>query len=102
MGPHYVSPQWYFYVRQRDQAEEWKCQPTKWTPPEVERHSIILGSICVIIGSSMNSILSCYVNNGGWSRLYYGIADYGYVWAVLQWPLLYMWLVRALQIKSLV
>lgn len=36
---------WYYYVRQRDRPEEWKCQPTKWLSPELERHEILLGSL---------------------------------------------------------
>nr|CAH7725807.1 unnamed protein product [Callosobruchus chinensis] len=71
---------WYYYVRQRDRAAEWKCQPTKWLPPDLERHEILLGSVSLFCNASMSAIVSCYMANGGYSRVYYDVAEYGWPW----------------------
>ncbi|XP_046455157.1 lathosterol oxidase-like [Daphnia pulex] len=82
---------WYYYVRQRDRPEEWKCQPTKWLSPKLERHEILLGSLSLLFGSILSGIMSCYIMNGGDTYIYYNYADYGYLWAVLQWPAIFIW-----------
>lgn len=82
---------WYYYVRQRDRPEEWKCQPTKWLSPELERHEILLGSLSLFFGSVLSGIISCFIMNGGRTFIYYDYVDYGYVWAVLQWPAIFIW-----------
>ena len=83
--------QWYFYVRQRDRPEDWKCQPTKWLSPELEMHEIKIGSISLFLGSIISGVFSCYVSNGGWTTLYYDISEYGWVWFFLQFPLIFIW-----------
>jgi lathosterol oxidase len=82
---------WYFYVRRRDRAEEWKCQPKKWMSPELERHEIILGSTTLFINATLSGMLACYIANGGYSTVYYEIADYGWLWFVLQWPAIFIY-----------
>lgn len=82
---------WYFYVRQRDRPEEWKCQPKKWLPPELERHEIFLGSSTLLVNSVLSGILSCYIANGGYSTVYYGWTDYGWWWLFLQIPVVYIY-----------
>lgn len=92
---------WYYYVRQRDRPEEWKCQPTKWLSPELERHEILLGSLSLLFGSILSGIMSCYIMNGGDTYIYYNYADYGYLWAVLQWPAIFIWqVVHFIQISN--
>lgn len=87
---------WYYYVRQRDRPEEWKCQPNKWLSPELERHEIILGSFSLLLGSIVSGTLSCYIMNGGWTYIYYDFSQYGWIWAVLQWPAIFIWQVGCL------
>lgn len=82
---------WYYYVRQRNKAEEWKCQPNKWLTPDLERHEIILGSLTLFVNASTSAILACYISNGGYSTVYYDIGDYGWIWFVLQWPVIFIY-----------
>lgn len=86
---------WYYYVRQRDRPHEWKCQPNKWLSPELERHEIILGSTSLICGSLISGTLSCYIMNGGWTYIYYDFSQYGWLWAILQWPAIFIWQVKS-------
>ncbi|PNF32539.1 hypothetical protein B7P43_G02459 [Cryptotermes secundus] len=81
---------WYYYVRQRDKSEEWKCQPHTWMSPELERHEILLGSLSLFVVSSISSVLSCYISNGGWSRIYYQFDEYTWIWWFLQWPVIFI------------
>ncbi|CAG9863741.1 unnamed protein product [Phyllotreta striolata] len=81
---------WYYYVRQRDRAEEWKCQPKKWLSPDLERHEIILGSFTLLLNLTVSAILACYLGNGGWSMVYYKLDEYGWFWLFLQFPVVYI------------
>nr|XP_045614083.1 delta(7)-sterol 5(6)-desaturase erg32-like [Procambarus clarkii] len=82
---------WYYYVRQRDRPEEWKCQPNKFMSPELERHEILLGSFSLLLGSTVSSIISCYIMNGGSSTIYYNITQYGWLWYFASWPVVFIW-----------
>lgn len=85
--------QWYFYVRQRDKAEEWKCQPQKWITPELERHEIIVGTFSLLVTSTFTSCLACYFYNGGPSTIYFKFDEYTWTWWFLSWPVIYIYLV---------
>ncbi|XP_054720239.1 putative methylsterol monooxygenase DDB_G0269788 [Uloborus diversus] len=82
--------QWYWYVRQRDTAENWKCQPKKFLSWEDEKHAVILGTACITMGSVISGFLSCWIANGGYTALYYKIEDYGFAYLVISIPLTYL------------
>ena len=90
----FTFPQWYYYVRQRDKSEMWKCQPNKWLSPDLERHEILLGSLSLLITSTLTALLTCYLSNGGWSTVYYTFDDYTWIWWFLQWPAIFIYQVR--------
>lgn len=82
--------QWYWYVRQRDRPELWKCQ-AKWLSVELERHEIMYGSRSLLIVNTVTSLLSCYIANGGWSTIYYQFDQYSWTWYFLQWPIIFIY-----------
>lgn len=69
--------QWYFYIRQRETPEVWKCQPKKFLSWKDEKHEIILGTICSLQASVVSGVVSCYVSNGGHCTIYYNLSDHG-------------------------
>jgi len=81
--------QWYFYVRQADRPEDWKIQPNKTLPQDLERHAIVVGSINVGLGSLVFGSLACYIYNGGYTRLYFNASEHGWIWLMVQIPLLF-------------
>ncbi|KAK3880002.1 hypothetical protein Pcinc_015476 [Petrolisthes cinctipes] len=81
---------WYYYVRQRDNAHEWKCQPTKFLSPEMERHEIMMGSSVLLLGSLLSGILACYIMNDGWTTVYFNVSDYGWLWYSVSWPVVFV------------
>ncbi|XP_060068058.1 uncharacterized protein LOC132548235 [Ylistrum balloti] len=81
---------WYFYINRRDKAHEWKCQPNKFLTPANERHEILLGSANMLFGSLVSGIIACYISNGGYSKMYYGLSDYG--WSYLPFSAFAMFL----------
>lgn len=89
--------QWYFYVRQRASAQEWKCQPNSWLSPELELHEIKIGSLSLLVTGTFSACLSAFIYNGGWCMVYYNWDDYGYLWLVLQWPAIFLYQVRRLR-----
>jgi hypothetical protein len=89
-----MCSQWYYYVKQRDKSEEWKCQPHTWLSPELERHEILLGSLSLLVTSFISAVITCYVRNGGWSTIYYEFDEYTWIWWFLQWPVIFIYQVR--------
>ncbi|XP_042238148.1 delta(7)-sterol 5(6)-desaturase erg32-like [Homarus americanus] len=82
---------WYYYIRQRGRAIEWKCQPNKFLSPELERHEILLGSFSLLLGSTCSALVSCYLMNGGKSTIYYDVSEYGWLWYFASWPVVFVW-----------
>ncbi|KAJ1521425.1 hypothetical protein ONE63_003097 [Megalurothrips usitatus] len=82
---------WYFYVRQRASAAEWKCQPNSWLSSELELHEIKVGSLSLLVTGSFSALLACYISNGGWSSVYYKWDDYGAAWFFLQLPVIFLY-----------
>lgn len=83
--------QWYFYVRQRDKPEEWKCQPHKWLSPDLERHEILLGSSTLLVNVTCSAFMACYISNGGYSTVYYDFFEYPIWWLFLQVPVIFVY-----------
>ncbi|GAB6019636.1 hypothetical protein CHUAL_001198 [Chamberlinius hualienensis] len=81
--------QWYFYIRQADRPEDWKCQPKKFLPPDQERHEIVWGSINVALGAVVFGSMACYINNGGYTSLYFNALEHGWFWLIFQVPILF-------------
>jgi lathosterol oxidase len=81
-------------MKQRDKPEEWKCQPHKWLSPELERHEIFLGTLSLSVTSSISAIITCYLSNGGWSKIYYEFDEHSWIWWLLQWPVIFIYQVR--------
>lgn len=87
----FVRYKWYFYVRQRDKSHEWKCQPTKFLPPDVERHEIMLGSLSLFCVSILTGFIAWYAaNDGKYLTIYYKFDEYGWIWLFLQIPVTFM------------
>ncbi|KAL1490317.1 hypothetical protein ABEB36_013032 [Hypothenemus hampei] len=82
---------WYYYVRQRSNPEDWKCQPKKWLTPELEKDEIFWGSLTLFLNAAMSGILTCYISNGGYSTVYYRMNEYGWIWFVLQFPVVFIY-----------
>lgn len=62
--------------------------------PDLERHEILLGSLSILITSTLTSMLTCYLSNGGWSTVYYTFDEYSWIWWFLQWPVIFIYQVR--------
>jgi Delta7-sterol 5-desaturase len=53
--------EWRYYVRRRDRADEWKCQPRRWAPPRVRRRDVLLGGGNLVLGSILSGLLAAAV-----------------------------------------
>jgi hypothetical protein len=50
-----------------------------------------------IVCSVLSSFLASWVMNGGYTTIYYKWGQYGLLWALLEWPILFLSTVRSLQ-----
>ncbi|OWR46668.1 hypothetical protein KGM_201266 [Danaus plexippus plexippus] len=82
---------WYFYMKRRHLAHEWKIQPTKWLSPELERHEIMVGTLSLLISGSFSSFLACYIFNGNPCTVYFQFGEYGWLWFILQFPVMFIY-----------
>ncbi|XP_060801817.1 uncharacterized protein LOC106130278 [Amyelois transitella] len=83
---------WYYYINKRHLAHEWKIQPTKWLTPELERHEIKLGSLSLFVVGSFSAFLATYIFNGNPSTVYFQIEEYGWLWFILQFPVIFIYM----------
>lgn len=82
--------QYEFYIKRKDQAHEWKCQPNKWLTPENERHEILLGSTNMVIGGIISGVIATYILNGGPSQMYFTPTEHGYCYLVVSTVLVFL------------
>ena len=83
-----------YYVLRKDTPEDWKCQPYHWLPKELEIHEIVVGAFSLAIGSLISSAMACWIMNGGWTKLYFDHTEHGYLWLLIQTPLVFIWQVN--------
>ena len=83
-----------YYVNRRDKPEEWKCQPYQWLPKELEIHEIVVGAFSLALGSFISASVACWVMNDGYSKIYFDPAEHGYLWLILQLPIIFIWQVK--------
>lgn len=84
--------QYFYYIKRRDRAEEWKCQPDKFLTSENEKHEFLLGSANMLLGATISGFISCYIVNGGYTTLYYNISDRGWLYFLASIPALYLYI----------
>lgn len=51
----------------------------------------MIGTLSLMVTNTFSGIVSCYISNGGYSTVYYGLDDYGWLWYFLQWPVIYIY-----------
>jgi len=82
--------QYAYYIKRKDQAHEWKCQPTRWLTPENERHEILMGSFNMFLGGSISGLAATWVLNGGPSTMYFSPGEHGYVYLAASTVLVFL------------
>jgi len=70
------------YYRQKETATEWKCQPKRWCSKEMFIRDIRLGSLNLLLLSTISGIYVYYVTNGGYSSIYYDFSKHGILFSV--------------------
>ncbi len=74
---------YWFYVRQRARAADWKQQPQRWLSPALSRHALLLGSGNLVLGSLLGGSFLWHLRRGGRSSLYFDAGRYGYLYLAL-------------------
>ena len=82
----------YFYKMQRDNPEKWKCQPHHFLTASNELHEIIIGTTNMTIGGALSELLTCWIINGNNAIFYYQLDEYGYLYLVLSFVMVYFWI----------
>ncbi len=69
-----------YYRRRRAEPDAWKCQPNRFPSRELLRSQILLGTLNMTTSSLLSAIFIYGVRTAGWSRLYFDVARYGWLW----------------------
>lgn len=72
-----------YYVRRRDQAEQWKIQPKRWQPGDKWRWGVRVAAVNMLLGGLVSGSFAYYVINGGYSALYFDVDEYGLAYTIL-------------------
>lgn len=77
---------------QRDKSHDWKCQPEKFLPADIERHEILLGSFSLFVVSVLTGTIAWYAaNDGKYLTVYFKMDEYGWLWFFLQVPVTFIY-----------
>ena len=82
----------YFYKMQRDNPEKWKCQPHRFLTASNELHEIVIGTTNMTIGGTLSGFLTCWIINGNSTMFYYQIDQYGYLYFLLSFVMVFFWI----------
>lgn len=79
-------------MKQRDNSHDWKCQPEKFLPTELEIHELIFGTLSLFVCSSVTGCIAWYAaNDGRYMTIYYEPDEYGWLWFFLQIPVVFVY-----------
>ena len=84
--------QLYFYTWWRNDPEKWKCQPHRFLTRSNELHEMVVGTINMILASTMSGFLACWVVNGNYSTVYFQVDEYGYTYFFFSIVLVFLYL----------
>lgn len=51
---------------------------------------MVIGLFSLTIGNVLSALVACWILNGGYTTMYYGMGDKGYLWWFLQWPVIFV------------
>ena len=72
-----------YYKQRRHQPEQWKVQPDRWAPKRLAKEERQLGTLNMVTVSMVSGVLYFHVKTGGFSMLYFDVAQYGWVYTIL-------------------
>ncbi len=80
-----------YYVKQREQAEDWKCQPKRFLSDKLHRQSIWLASLNMTIGGVITGIMIYAIMEHGLpNQLYYDVSEMGWAYTILSIPVVFI------------
>lgn len=82
----------YYYMLQKDKAEQWKCQPHHWLPQKLELEEIEDSIVTLFLANTISSLVACHIYNGGYSTMYYKWNEYGALWWLLSFPVIFSYM----------
>ncbi|MCA9693101.1 MAG: sterol desaturase family protein [Myxococcales bacterium] len=80
-----------YYVKRREQARDWKCQPTRWLPDHLNRQALRLSTLNMTIGGALSGTYIEYIARGGYTTLYYDLDEHGLVFTLVTTTLAFLW-----------
>jgi Delta7-sterol 5-desaturase len=71
------------YYRRKADASSWKCQPRRWPSPKARRDELVLGTANLTAASLASGLFVYYVRHGGYTSLYFSLAEHGATYTLL-------------------
>lgn len=81
---------WRYYIRRRDEPEQWKIQAKRWVPPKVHRWAIRVAASNLMVAGLLTGTFAYFVHTKGISALYMDVDDYGWAYTALSTVLMFL------------
>lgn len=83
---------WWHYIKNRDNAAEWKIQPNRFLTKSQTKEALMYGLFNMNMASVISGVLAYGIIEKGWSQMYFDFNDYSYGWAALSLVLAFLFL----------
>lgn len=71
---------WNWFVRKKDQKDEWKLQPKRWPSKKKIHKAIRYSALNLVFGGLTATCLLTYYLGGGWSMIKINVSDLPLIW----------------------
>jgi Delta7-sterol 5-desaturase len=72
-----------YYRRRRLAPDSWKIQPRRFADARARRQEILLGTANMVAAGIGSGLFIHHITNGGWSSIYFSLADHGLAFTLL-------------------
>jgi len=72
-----------YYIKQRDQAADWKLQSKRWVPDKLHRWAIRVAAANMLLGGLLTGTFAYFVHTAKISALYMDVDEHGWLWLVV-------------------
>jgi lathosterol oxidase len=79
-----------YYLRRRDDAAAWKCQPRRFLRPHQQRQAMLLSTMNLAIGGLISGTLIYAITQGFRTPIYFEVAERGWLYTIGSTVLLFV------------
>jgi len=87
-----IEKEFYHHPTRSKEPAQWKCQPNKVLSSERYKEEVFWGCFNAMWGTFLAGFMSVAHIHGHYTKMYFDGLEYGIVWYLLSFPLLFLWI----------